>query len=370
MTAKFWNLIASTGQDGAKTLNVQVQGVIDGGWLDDGTSTAEIIAALAEHPDAKKIDVHINSVGGSLWGGIALYNVLEAHPAEVTSYVDGLAASAASIVAMAGKTVMGRGAMMMIHNPMAAVMGDARELRRTAADLDKAQASLLAVYKAKTGKDGAELRAMLDAETFLTAEQAVRQGFANEIADGAVEVKAEGEQVFFNSVAFPRTGMPAQFLAMATASPPVDPAEPEAPAEPAEPAVPPPAEPAPAAAATNAADVAKAIAAARAEGHAAGIAEERARIKAIDELPVRGHADLVFAAKYGDAPMTSDQLGAAVVRAEAQAGANHLAQRTQSTKAAAGVAPDAPEHTSNEAALAHAVRLIVGDQSDRRGGSR
>jgi ATP-dependent Clp protease protease subunit len=183
---KFFNLVAGE-QAGEKTLNIQVHGVIDGGWLDEDTSSAEIAAALAEHQDAKRIDVHINSVGGSLFGGVALYNLLQAHPAEVTSYVDGLAASAASLIAMAGKTVMGRGAMLMIHNPMAIAMGDAREMRRMAADLDKARDALLAIYKAKTGKDSTDLKSMLDAETFLTAEQAVRQGFADEIAGGHLQ---------------------------------------------------------------------------------------------------------------------------------------------------------------------------------------
>jgi ATP-dependent Clp protease protease subunit len=151
---KIWNLNVSQTTP-AKGADVQIHGVIDGGWLDDqSTSTAEIAKALAEHQDAKHINVRINSVGGSLFGGVALYNLLEAHGADVTSYVDGLAASAASIIAMAGKTVMGRGAMLMIHNPLAVAVGDAAELRKTAAVLDKARDSLLAIYKAKTGKDG------------------------------------------------------------------------------------------------------------------------------------------------------------------------------------------------------------------------
>jgi ATP-dependent Clp protease protease subunit len=183
---KIWNIAVSQKDGGAKHLDLQIHGVIDGGWMDDSTSTstAEIAKALAEHPDAATIDQHINSVGGSLFGGIALYNILEAHPAKVTSYVDGLAASAASIIAMAGKTVMGRGAMMMIHNPWAGVAGDAQELRKAAAFLDKARDGLVSVYKAKTGKDSTSLKAMLDATTFLTAEEALRKGFADEIASG------------------------------------------------------------------------------------------------------------------------------------------------------------------------------------------
>jgi ATP-dependent Clp protease protease subunit len=133
---------------------VQIHGTIDGGWLDDdSTSTAEIAKALAEHPDAKKIETHINSLGGSLFGGIALYNILEAHGAEVTSYVDGIAASAASIIAMAGKTVMGRGAMLMIHNPINIAVGDAAELRRRRC---RARQGARCASRGLQGEDGQE----------------------------------------------------------------------------------------------------------------------------------------------------------------------------------------------------------------------
>lgn len=368
---KIWNLNASQEADGAKIVDVQIHGVIDGGWLDDqSTSTAEIAKALAEHQDAKKINVHINSVGGSLFGGVALYNILQAHPGEVTSYVDGLAASAASLIAMAGKTVMGRGAMLMIHNPLAMAMGDAADLRRTAAVLDKARDALLEIYKAKTGKNGTELKAMLDAETWLGADQAKRQGFANEVADGgeADVVQDLGEQVMFNRAAFPRNSMPAQILAMATPRTP-----------------PAPVNPTPQAGekgketdmkitreslTAEAPDLLKALLEeGKTSGHAAGVTAERDRLKAIDELALKGCDDLVAAAKYGDKPSDAPTLAMAVLKAGKQAGADILAARERESKDAASVRQSADQKTK-EASEMEAAKNIARIANERRGGVR
>src|SRR5689334_21501470 len=122
--AKIWNLKASEQGD---ALELWVTGVIDSdfGGADD-TGSAALGAKLREYASAKTIGVRINSLGGSLPGGVAVYNLLRAHGAEVTTYVDGVAASAASVIAMAGKRiVMGQGAMMMVHLPQAATFGDA-----------------------------------------------------------------------------------------------------------------------------------------------------------------------------------------------------------------------------------------------------
>lgn len=373
---KIWNLNASMGADGGKIVDVQIHGVIDGGWLDDSSvSTAEIAQALAEHQDAKKINVHINSVGGSLFGGVALYNILNAHPGEVTSYVDGLAASAASVIAMAGKTVMGRGAMLMVHNPLAMAYGDAADLRRTAAVLDKARDSLLSIYKAKTGKDGQALKAMLDAETWMGADQALRQGFANEIADGADQVVADlGEEVIFNAATFPRSVMPAQILALAvpkTALPdppggvdltPQDPPKEEPEMEFSREVL-----------AAKAPDLLKALldegkAAGIEEGKQAGVAAERARLREIDDLGLKGCDDLVAAAKY-EQPIDARDLAVAAIKAGKQAGADLLEARRQESAVAASVRQSTPDKNSadlEKQAAANIARLA----NERRGGSR
>lgn len=132
---------------------------------------------------AKSITVLINSPGGSVFDGLAIYNVLRQSNAEITVKVMGVAASAASFIAMAGKKiVMPKNAFMMVHNPMGGVFGNADELREWADTLDKIGASMIGIYVARTGKSEDEVKALLDAETWMTADEAVALGFADEIA--------------------------------------------------------------------------------------------------------------------------------------------------------------------------------------------
>ena len=132
--------------------------------------------------DAKTIKLAINSPGGSVFDALAMYNALRQHPANVEVTVLGVAASAASLVAMAGDTiVMPENAFMMIHNPLNFAYGNADELREMADVLDKIGASLVATYANRTGLPEAEIKALLDAETWLNAEEAVLKGFADEL---------------------------------------------------------------------------------------------------------------------------------------------------------------------------------------------
>ena len=162
---KIYNLSVQRGSDGAKHLDLQIHGEIDGGWWSEGESvdSAEVVAKLNEHRDAHTVGVRINSVGGSAFGGIAVYNALMQHPGRVTCTVEGLAASAASVIAMAGETRMCPGAMLMVHSPWTMAQGNAEALRQTADVLDKLRDALAEIYSAKTGKGLEELRGMLDA---------------------------------------------------------------------------------------------------------------------------------------------------------------------------------------------------------------
>ncbi len=132
--------------------------------------------------DAKTIKLAINSPGGSVFDALAMYNALRQHPANVEVTVLGVAASAASLVAMAGDTIiMPENAFMMIHNPLNFAYGNADELRDMADVLDKIGASLVATYANRTGLPEAEIKALLDAETWLNAKEAVLKGFADEL---------------------------------------------------------------------------------------------------------------------------------------------------------------------------------------------
>jgi ATP-dependent Clp protease, protease subunit len=131
---------------------------------------------------APDITLRINSPGGDVFDSLAIYNAIRAHPATVTTHVDGIAASMASVIALAGdKVVMADNAFMMIHHPWSIVLGNAADMRKEADVLDKVSGSLLSAYAEKTGRDGEELSALMDDETWFTAAEAVAFGIADEV---------------------------------------------------------------------------------------------------------------------------------------------------------------------------------------------
>ncbi|WP_169447662.1 head maturation protease, ClpP-related [Paenibacillus daejeonensis] len=151
-------------------------------WWYDSVSPKGVMNALKRMGNVDEILVRINSPGGSVFAGMAIYQYLSDHKAHITVKVDGLAASAASVIMLAGDTIiMGAGAMVMIHNPWTVAMGEAKDFRAAADLLDKVQASCINVYKDRTGKDEEQLKTMLDATTWMTADEAVEIGFADEV---------------------------------------------------------------------------------------------------------------------------------------------------------------------------------------------
>lgn len=149
-----------------------------------GVTAKDFARDLKEVKPNGAIDLHINSPGGSVTDGIAIYNLLKNHPSTVNVIIDGLAASMASIIAMAGDTItMPENALMMIHNPWGGAMGDAEELRKTADVLDKMKSALISAYVNKTGKDAEEISALMDDETWMTGSEAVEMGFATQVTD-------------------------------------------------------------------------------------------------------------------------------------------------------------------------------------------
>lgn len=129
---------------------------------------------------ANKLNVFINSYGGEIDEGVAIYNFLNRFDGEVTIRVDGMAASIASVIAMAGdKVIMPKASLMFIHNPWTMTAGDAENLRKEAQDLEKRKASLMAIYADKTGLPSEVISQMMDEETLLSAEEAVEMKFAD-----------------------------------------------------------------------------------------------------------------------------------------------------------------------------------------------
>jgi ATP-dependent Clp protease, protease subunit len=129
-----------------------------------------------------ELTVRINSPGGSVFDGVAIYNALKRHGAAITVWIDGIAASIASMIAMAGdEVVMPENAMLMIHDPSGLVMGTANDMRAMAEALDKMKAGMVAAYRDKSGRDDAEIEALMAAGTWLSAQEAVDLGLANRV---------------------------------------------------------------------------------------------------------------------------------------------------------------------------------------------
>jgi ATP-dependent Clp protease protease subunit len=129
------------------------------------------------------INVRINSPGGDVFDGLAIYNSLKQHPAQIIVDIDGLAASIASLIAMVGDDIrIAANAMLMIHNPQSIAVGDANEMLRTAALLGQVKGSLADTYAARTQQARSQLEAWMDDETWMNADTAVQYGFADAVA--------------------------------------------------------------------------------------------------------------------------------------------------------------------------------------------
>ena len=152
--------------------------------IGSGTLSSSYIQSQLEAAAGQDVEVHISSVGGSAFDAIAIYDLLKKYPGNVITYVDAMAASAASIIAMAGKTVvMGKYALMMIHKPMVGTGGNADELLKDVQMLNVVQARLAQIYMDKTGLDGITINSLINAVTWLSADQALDLGFIDQVDD-------------------------------------------------------------------------------------------------------------------------------------------------------------------------------------------
>lgn len=180
---EFFNAVTAPAPSGAGSVaTIRMYGPIDswGGYW--GISTKDVGMVLDALPDeVTQIILRINSPGGEVFEGVSILNMLRAHKASVTAVVDGLAASAASVIAAGcDDVVMSPGTQMMIHSPSTIVWGDAADMRKTADILDGVEASLIEIYTAKAGEK--DWTTLLADETWLTAAAAVEMGLADRIA--------------------------------------------------------------------------------------------------------------------------------------------------------------------------------------------
>jgi len=153
---------------------------IIGMWGIDAETFSREIAAL----DVELLRIRINSPGGDVFDGMAIHNAIARHPARTETWIDGLAASAASYIALAGDEVfMADNALLMIHDPWSFTLGNARDHRKEADILDKISDQIIGIYARKTGMEADELKDMMAEETWLTAEEALDQGFVDQVVE-------------------------------------------------------------------------------------------------------------------------------------------------------------------------------------------
>ena len=174
---KFWNWARD--QDDARTL--YLDGIIaEDSWFADDVTPAAFKADLLA--GAGPITIWINSPGGDCVAAAQIYNMLMEYPGDVTVKIDGIAASAASVIAMAGTRVcMSPVSTMMIHNPLTVAIGDSEEMRKAIQMLDEYKESIVNAYEIKTGLSRAKLSHLMDAETWMNANKALELGFCDEI---------------------------------------------------------------------------------------------------------------------------------------------------------------------------------------------
>lgn len=200
---KFWVIKAK--KDNPEVGELTLYGDISSvSWWGDEVTPKQFKADLDALGDIKNLDIYVNSGGGEVFAGMAIYNIIKRHKAYKTAYIDGIAASIASVIIMAAdKRVIPENAMIMIHNCCTFAMGNKIELRKIADDLEKVDQSILGTYIEKTGKTCEEITAYMDAETWFTAAEAVEMGFADELqAEKKLSASLKGGILMLNSQEF------------------------------------------------------------------------------------------------------------------------------------------------------------------------
>ena len=197
---KFWKFVNKVSGEGSSNLYLEGEIASETWWGDEVTPEAFRTELRQMKGD---LTVHLNSPGGDVFAGVAIYNALKDYTkGKVVVKVDGLAASIASVVAMAGdEIIMSPGSMMMIHNPWSIGVGSSDELRKAADTLDQIKDSILPIYTDRSGLSEDEVKDLMDAETWMTAEKAVELGFADTVQKATKDEK-ETVNLMYSNFAF------------------------------------------------------------------------------------------------------------------------------------------------------------------------
>lgn len=204
MKRKFWNWIKNDagGEERTLVLNGEIS---DETWYGDEVTPALFAKEL--NAGSGNITVWINSPGGDVFAAAQIYNMLMEYKGDVTVKVDALAASAASVIAMAGTTVlMSPLSLMMIHNPITVAIGDSKEMQKAGEMLNEVKESIMNAYEIKTGMNRKRISHLMDAESWFNAKKAVELGFADGILHGKEDTE-EPEDAAMEGMMFSRTAV-------------------------------------------------------------------------------------------------------------------------------------------------------------------
>lgn len=154
-----------------------------GDFFSEAISSQDFKAELDKLPKTvNQIDMRINSPGGDVFDGFAIYNLIKQHPAKFTAYIDGIAASIASVIAMAAdEVIMGEASYIMVHNAWSGIYGNYKDFEQMSERLYELDEQIISIYSRKTKKDRIEVRSMVDATTYMAGEEAVELGFATSV---------------------------------------------------------------------------------------------------------------------------------------------------------------------------------------------
>lgn len=335
-TERFWNMAEINGDTAEITMYGDVVSAQPIDWWTGEPEPGNYITPegfaddLEKIKDKKVINIKINSLGGDVYTAIAIHNALKALPGQKNVIVEGIAASAASVIAMAGDTVkMYAGSIMMIHGVMVFIydymqIGDLKKVIR---GMDASERAISAIYANKTGTDATIIRGMMDKETWMTGEEAVAKGFANEVLEGAapqMQLSAANHLLLVNGVQHNIEGLeiPARFNIPQLAAGPKNPVDNK----------------------TNSTkgeqkDMTLEELKAQYPDLVAQIEQEaveadRARIQEIEEIQgTIGDAEMIAAAKFTK-PTNAAALALAAMKKQAALGENFLNNRKEETKAA------------------------------------
>ena len=224
MANKFWNWVQND-NNGERTLFLE--GVIaEESWFEDDVTPSAFKADL--FAGSGPITLHINSPGGDCIAASQIYTMLMDYPYDVKVQIDGIAASAASVIAMAGtKVSMSPTSLMMIHNPLTFALGDSEEMRKAIQLLDEVKESIINAYEIKTGLSRTRLSHMMDAETWMNAQKALEFGFCDEVL-----FQPEKVDKVQNSFTFSRRAVTNSLLDKLKACVPKEPPDPQPDPEP------------------------------------------------------------------------------------------------------------------------------------------